>query len=69
VVEAGQRLGLELEALEESVVVDEAGEEGLEGYLSAQRLLGGAIDDGHATGAEPLVHVVVAYPSVREVVE
>src|SRR5439155_5329309 len=58
-VEPGERLRLELEALEERAVVLQGRGQRLERNLAAERLLDGAVDDGHAAGAEALFDVVV----------
>ena len=59
VVEPGEGLRLELEALEERAVVLQRRGQRLERDLAAERLLDGAVDDGHAAGAEALFDVVV----------
>ena len=67
VVEAREGPGLELEALEEALILFQVGEEGLEGDLAAEGLLGRAVHDGHSAGAEALVDVVVADSRAGEV--
>ena len=66
-VEAREGPGLELEALEEALILFQVGEEGLEGDLAAEGLLGRAVHDGHSAGAEALVDVVVADSRAGEV--
>ena len=59
-VEPREGSGFELEALDEGSVFDQAGHQRLESHFASERLLDGAIDDSHPTGAKSLFHVVVA---------
>ena len=67
VVEPREGLCLELEALEERAVVLQRRRQGLEGDLATERLLDGAVDDGHAARAEALLDVVVGDSRAGEV--
>src|SRR5438270_62718 len=66
-VELGQGLGLRLEAFDEAFVLEQLGRQRLQSDLAAERLLDGAVDDGHAAPAEALDDLVLAQPGAGQV--
>src|SRR4029077_1089532 len=67
VVELGQRLGLGLEPLDETLVLEKLRRQGLERHLAAERLLDRPVDDRHATAAEAFDDLVLGEPGAGEV--
>src|SRR5207249_3310568 len=66
-VELGQRLGLGLESLDETVILEQFRRQCLQSDLAAQRLLHRAVDDRHPAAAEALDDLVLAQPGPGQV--